>query len=720
MLAIYKKELKGFFTSMLGWLFLSANLFFAGWYFRYYGMIAGLPYISYVINGIMLIFLFSIPILTMRSFSEEMRAKTDQLLYTAPVQIWKIVIGKYLALITVLGIVIAAIGLYPLFQMIFGSVPVAENYMALFGFFLFGAACIAIGLMISCFTESQIISAVLSFFVLLVGAMIPGISNLISVNGNIFTRILKVFDITSSLDAYLDGKVYITSFLYYVSIIAVCLMVAIFINEKRRWNFGSKGWLAGLKQVLSLVVFVLVVIAINVAASMLPEEAVLSDVTYNRLYSLTDETKSILDGLENDVYIYYLADSTTVDEVVENTLSCIDEYSRKVTVQRISPTDNPYFYTQYTEQNPTDNSMIVVCGDKYKIVNYYDCYTIAYEYQYDADSAQYVISEYKVTGYDGEGRIMGAIRNVSKDEKPKIYCITGHNEIELGDASSGSSVSGLRAKLEKQNYVVESINLLTYDTIPDDAACIFIYGPLKDYSDSEKSKISAYLKNGGNALIVIAYSDSNELNNFYSILEPYNIAVHPGLVMEQGTSFYNSQQYYLLPEIIDTDVTKGIYSYMRNNYIYMPYAKGLEINDTYADAHTEVLLQTTENAYCLTDVTGSTDVDEYDVGRYALGVLAEKNYSDRTSKIAVFTSDYFLNDEVDAGVAGNNQLLFINCLNKINGTTDDSIVPVKSYYYDPIMFNDFFVTVVSIFLIVIVPLGILFAGIYFWYSRKIA
>jgi len=713
MLAIYKKELRSFFSSMLGWLFLATNLFFAGWYFRYYGMIAGLPYISYVLNGIMLIFLFTIPILTMKSFAEEMRQRTDQLLYTAPVQIWKVVVGKYLALITVLGLVIAIIGLYPVFQMIYGRIPFAENYLSLVGFFLFGAACIAIGLFISCLTENQIIAAVLSFFSLLVGVMIPGICNLISVNGNTFTRLLKVFDLTSNLDYFLRGKIYVTSFLYYGSIILIALVLSIFVNEKRRWNINSKGIIGAIKNISGVAVMILVIIAVNVGVNMLPEETILTDVTYNNLYSLTDESKEILDSLDTNVYLYLLADATTVDDVIENTLKSIDDYSRKVSVQIVSPTENPYFYSQYTEQNPTDNSVIVVCGDNSKIVNYYDCYETTYEYQYDADAAQYVVTSYKVTGYDGEGRIMGAIRNVSRGEIPKIYCITGHNELEFSNG-----MTGFEAKLEKSNVDLETINLLTYDTIPSDASCIFILGPLKDYSDSEKSKINAYLKNGGNAIIVVAYSESNELTNFYSILEPYNISIHPGLVMEQGTSFYNSQQYYLLPEIVDTDVTKGIYSYMRNDYIYMPYAKGIQITENYSDVSAEVLLRTTENAYCLTDMTGATDVAEYDMGSYALGVYAEKFYADKTSKIAVFTSDYFLNDEVDAGAAGNNQQIFINCLNKINGTTDESIIPVKSYQYDPILINELVINIVSIIIIVVIPIGIIFAGIFFWYTRR--
>lgn len=715
MLAIYKKELRGFFNSMLGWLFVAANLFFAGWYFRFYGMISGLPYINYVLNGIMLIVLFSIPVLTMRSFAEEMRQRTDQLLYTVPVPIWKIVLGKYLALVSVYGAVVFIIGLYPIFLMVHGSVPSAENNLAVFGFFLFGAACIAIGMFVSCLTENQIIAAVLSFFSLLVGVMIPGICNLISVTGNTLTRILKAFDLTWALDNFFKGTMSLPSFLYYLSIIAISIVLSVFVIEKRRWNFNSKGVIDSLKSISGVLVFVVVVIAFNVAINMMPESSVTRDITYNKVYSLTDDSKKLLDSLETQVYLYLLADSNTKDDVIVNSLTAMDEYSRKVSFQMISPTENPYFYSAYTEENPTDNSIIVVCGDRSKVVNYYDCYETTYEYEYDADAAQYVVSSYKVTGYDGEGRVIGAIRNVSRNQDPKVYCITGHNEMQFDNG-----LTGLQGKLEKMNIQLETINMLTYDSVPADATCIFILGPLKDYSDSEKSKIISYLRNGGNAMIVVAYSDSDELSNFYSILEPYNISMHPGLVMEQGTSFYNSQQYYLLPEIVDTDLTKGIYSYMRNDYVYMPYSKGMIITEDNADVALEVLLRTTENAYALTDITGSTDIADYDTASFALGVYAEKMYADRVSKIAVFTSDYFLMDEIDGAANGNNQQLFINCLNELNGTTDESIIPVKKYGYDAILINELYINIISLILIVFVPFGLIFAGIYFWYSRKTA
>ncbi|MBR6344755.1 MAG: ABC transporter, partial [Lachnospiraceae bacterium] len=101
MTAVYRKELKSFWGSLSGWLFIAVNLFFSGWYFRYYGLIMGYPYIAYVCSNITIIIILSLPFITMRTISEEMRLRTDQLLFTSPVPIWKVVVGKYLALLTI-------------------------------------------------------------------------------------------------------------------------------------------------------------------------------------------------------------------------------------------------------------------------------------------------------------------------------------------------------------------------------------------------------------------------------------------------------------------------------------------------------------------------------------------------------------------------------------------------------------------------------------------
>ena len=114
MAAIYKRELRSFFHSFVGWLFLAATLFMMGIYFTVYNIMSGYPTISYVLQSIVFLFILTIPILTMRVLSEDRKYKTDQLILTAPVSVGRIVMGKYFALVTVLAIPTALIGLRPL------------------------------------------------------------------------------------------------------------------------------------------------------------------------------------------------------------------------------------------------------------------------------------------------------------------------------------------------------------------------------------------------------------------------------------------------------------------------------------------------------------------------------------------------------------------------------------------------------------------------------
>ena len=115
MLAVYKKELRAYFTSMIGWVFIAFMLVLVGLYFMVYNLMNGYTNFSYVFQGIQMFFvLLLVPVLTMRIVAEENRQKTDQLLYTSPVSISKIILGKYFALVTLFGISMLVVCLYPL------------------------------------------------------------------------------------------------------------------------------------------------------------------------------------------------------------------------------------------------------------------------------------------------------------------------------------------------------------------------------------------------------------------------------------------------------------------------------------------------------------------------------------------------------------------------------------------------------------------------------
>lgn len=123
MLAIYKRELKSYFRSFIGFLFIAVTLFFLGLYFSVYNLMNGYPYFAYVVSSVTFLFMLSVPILTMRILAEEKRSKTDQLILTAPVSVGGIVMGKFLALLTIFAIPVAIICFYPLIMAQYGSVP---------------------------------------------------------------------------------------------------------------------------------------------------------------------------------------------------------------------------------------------------------------------------------------------------------------------------------------------------------------------------------------------------------------------------------------------------------------------------------------------------------------------------------------------------------------------------------------------------------------------
>lgn len=149
MRAIYKKEIRAYLTSMTGYIFIAVLLAVLGLYYTANCLIGGYPVFGVILSSINFILMILIPVLTMRSLSEEKKQKTDQLLFTAPISMWKIVVGKYLAMFTMFLIPMALTCLLPLMMRMFGAVSLPMAYTAIFGYLLFGAACLAIGLFLS-------------------------------------------------------------------------------------------------------------------------------------------------------------------------------------------------------------------------------------------------------------------------------------------------------------------------------------------------------------------------------------------------------------------------------------------------------------------------------------------------------------------------------------------------------------------------------------------
>ena len=136
MAAIYKKELRSYFTSMTGYICMAFMLVVIGIYYAVINLASGYPYFGYTLSCVIVLFLLMTPVLTMRILAEEKSRKTDQLLLTAPVSLWKIVVGKYLAMVTVFGLALLVTCFYPLILSRFGTVSLSMAYTAILGYFL--------------------------------------------------------------------------------------------------------------------------------------------------------------------------------------------------------------------------------------------------------------------------------------------------------------------------------------------------------------------------------------------------------------------------------------------------------------------------------------------------------------------------------------------------------------------------------------------------------
>ena len=226
--------------------------------------------------------------------------------------------------------------------------------------------------------------------------------------------------------------------------------------------------------ILSAVVLTILIV-VNILVNALPENLTKYDISAAKLYSITSNTKAVVNGLDEDVTIYWIVQADKEDAVIENLLNKYDSLSDHIQIVKKNPDVYPTFAEQYTDETVENNSLVVECGDRSRFIGYDDIYIS------EADMYSYSYN----TSFDGEGAITSAIDYVVNEEQPKIYVLEGHGEAELPTTFS--------EQLEKENMELNTFSLLTVDAIPEDAACVMIYAPTTDISQEEKD-ISAHFK----------------------------------------------------------------------------------------------------------------------------------------------------------------------------------------------------------------------------------
>ena len=215
---------------------------------------------------------------------------------------------------------------------------------------------------------------------------------------------------------------------------------------ERRGRNALKG---GAYSLAVVAVVLAILIAVNVFASALPTGYTRFDISASKLYSITSNTKVVVNGLTEDVTIYWIVQSGQEDDVIENLLGKYESLSDHIQVVKRNPDVYPTFAEQYTDEDVPNNSLVVECGDRSRYISYNDIYVQSadmYSYSYTTD-------------FDGEGAITSAIDYVVTEDLPQLYVLEGHGEAELPATFAD--------QIEKANIETNTLSLLTVDAIPE-------------------------------------------------------------------------------------------------------------------------------------------------------------------------------------------------------------------------------------------------------------
>lgn len=463
---------------------------------------------------------------------------------------------------------------------------------------------------------------------------------------------------------------------------------------------GNKIALRGGSYSLIVIAVVLaILIVVNLFVNALPAALTKYDISSSKLYSITSNTKVVVNSLQKDVTIYWVVQAEEEDDVIENLLGKYESLSDHIEVVKKNPDVYPTFTQQYTDETVANNSLIVECGDKYRYISYDEIYLSEFDYY------SYT---YTTSGFDGEGAITSAIDYVVSDDLPVVYTLEGHGEAELPAA--------FLEQVEKENMQINTLSLLTVDAIPEAADCILIYSPASDISEEEAAMLIDYADNGGRLMVCAGAVEAGQLTNFNSVLAEYGVEVTEGIVVETDRNYYAlGYPYVLMPDLNSSGITDSLIE--ENYYPILPLAQGLSVGAGSKGTVTELL---TTSSTAFSKAAGyaleTWEKEEGDIdGPFTLAVSIETNGD---GQIVWFAASQFLDEMYNAFSSGANTDLAMNSLSSLIGESEAMAIRSKSLNYNYLTINESAAALLKVLMIGVFPLVYLFIGICVVVTRK--
>lgn len=493
-------------------------------------------------------------------------------------------------------------------------------------------------------------------------------------------------------------------------------------------NYRKKTFRIGMYTTAITCVVLAIVIFINLIVSGLPSDKVKFDTTSEEIYTISEQTEKIVKAVNTDVTIYLIASETTYDATLYEFLERYSALNSHIKTELKNPVLYPEFSKEYTDENVSENSIIVVSGQSSRYIAYSSIYTTSY-------SSDYSSVEYT---FNGESALTSAINYVTSDDLPLVYLLKGHGEVAF--ESYSSTITGY---ISDENITTEELSLLKTGSIPDDADAIIILDPTSDMSSDELNMLTDYISSGGHVML-ISGSITSDMVNFTALAKFCGLTPVEGIVAEGDDYYCYMYNTYLLPDYGYHTITEPFTNY----YIMTPIAQGIRETDNAsnevsgddssdddvsddlsqtASDNNEVsvsvtgLLETSDKSYSKVDGSKMTTTEKEDKdidGPFYVAAISEVSSVSKTGQFIYISSVYILDDSINQVTGGANNDFVMNCLEYMLDREDTISIRGKSMSADYLTVDDGTAFRLEFILIGVIPVALLVSGGIVCYRRK--
>lgn len=684
MLAILKRELKVYYTSLFAYtyyalFFLVTGIFFAVSCLDNHSTEFG----YYVIGHVFYVVLAILPFCTMKLFAMERKHKTDQLLFTAPVSSFSVLFAKYVATVIYALLPLAVSTIYPIVISMKGTMSVRFVVGSYIGCVLSVIVLLSVGMFVSTLTTNVVLAVVISYAIYALTLLARIAESLVtSEKLRTFIHETSVYNIFNDM---ISGIVRSGDIVYLLVLSVLFFLLAWIILESRRQSTKKM-----------IVYTTILVVLCAVISGVAMNDTRVYDFTPERLLTLSNQTIEVVSKVEEETDIYYIGEKSRANATYREFLNQYEELNDNVKVHYKNVSTDAKFQMQYMSDlyEISEASMLIVCGERYIYL----------------DSSDYIdtteISDYSsVSHLEMESQLTSAIYYVNAEEMSKLTVVSGHSEEALNSDFSNM--------LYLNGYEIENVDLSSefkslHSVFSSDCKAVIVNAPQSDYSETEIDELERYLKNGGN-LFVILDPLNEDTTNLFAFLQEYGLDVQQGIVMERETGMYaENTAYYLIPKMLKTEYTEEIFE--KNLHIYSMTSKGILPNGSGNGYTSTDVLMTSGKAFSkVDDFENVEDKGDNDIGGpFSVASCAT---SKEAGGIFLVTSNVLFNEQADAVSEGANRKFFLEVMKQL--TDEESVIwidgkvvgnQVALYPYETR-------TLVKIVTIIIVPISILLLGI---------